>query len=46
MVSRNYKDTEHPTRIQQRNEIDNAIEKFLEKGGIINKVRHGMTATE
>ena len=22
------------------------IEKFLEKGGIINKVRHGMTATE
>ena len=46
MVGRNYKDTEQPSRTQQRNEIDNAVEKFLKKGGIIEKVRRGMTATE
>jgi len=46
MVGRNYKDTEQPSRTQQRNEIDNAVEKFLKKGGIIEHVRRGMTATE
>ena len=46
MVGRNYKDDEQPSKTQQRNMIDKAIETFLEKGGVINKVRHGMTANE